>query len=294
MLHKQHNVPEHSWSRLLPVGLLVALATGVAVCQTSRNELPEFEVASVKPAKVEGGRYTMKGGPGTSDPDRITYTNIMLRAILLSAYDVKTYQISAPQWIDTLRFDITAKLPGGATKEQFHAMLRNLLESRFKMTLHRESKELPVYALLVAKNGPKIKPTTEDGTAPIELGDAQLATIQRAEGRDGFPVVSMPVPGLIIETKNGTARITAKAVPLSKFADILSSQVGRPVLDTTGLAGNYSFLVYFTPEGASSGDSPEPGIFGAVQEQLGLRLEARKAAVELLVIDHAEKVPTGN
>ena len=91
------------------------------------------------------------------------------------------------------------------------------------MSIHRESKELPIYALLVAKNGPKIKPTVEDGTAPAELGDAQLPVIQRAEGRDGFPTVSMRVPGLIIETKNGQARITAKAVPMTKFADMLSA-----------------------------------------------------------------------
>src|SRR5205823_1653898 len=102
-----------------------------------------FEVASVKPARPDSGRYTMKGGPGTADPSRITYTNIMLRAILLSAYELKNYQISGPDWLDTLRFDITAKVPEGATKEQFQAMLRNLLETRFKMGVHRESKELP-------------------------------------------------------------------------------------------------------------------------------------------------------
>ena len=272
----------------------MTLAIGVAVCQTATTGGLTFEVASVKPAKPDSGRYTMKGGPGTSDLGRITYTNIMLRAVLLSAYDVKNYQIFGPEWIDTLRFDITAKIPSGATKEQFQSMLRNLLETRFKMSIHRESKELPIYALLVAKNGPKIKPAAEDGAAPAELGEAQLPTIQRAEGRDGFPAVTMQAPGMIIETKNGAARITAKAVPMTKFADMLSARVGRPVIDTTGLTGNYSFLVYFTPERPNSGDGTEPSIFGAVQEQLGLRLEARKEAVELLVIDHAEKVPTEN
>jgi uncharacterized protein (TIGR03435 family) len=173
-------------------------------------------------------------------------------------------------------------------------MLRSLLETRFQMSLHREPKELAIYALLVAKNGPKIKPTAEDGATPAELGEAQLATIQPAEGRDGFPTVSMRAPGLIIETKNGAARITAKAVPMTKLADFLSARVDRPVIDKTGLTGNYSFLVYFMPEGPNSGDGTEPSIFGAVQEQLGLRLEARKGPVELLVIDHAEKVPTEN
>jgi len=152
----------------------------------------------------------MKGGPGAGDPDRIAYTNIMLRPILSIAYGVKSYQISGPDWIETLRFDISAKVPGGATKEQFQAM--------------------------VAKNGPKIHPAVEDGAAPDEL---QLATVQRSEGKDGFPVVGMRAPGPIIETKDGRARITAKAVPITKFAGMLAVRVGRPVFDTTGLAANY-------------------------------------------------------
>jgi uncharacterized protein (TIGR03435 family) len=118
--------------------------------------------------------------------------------------------------------------------------------------------------------------------------------IQSAEGKDGFPALSLRAPGLVIETKGGRARMTAKEVPMTKLADLLSGQVGRPVVDMTGLAGNYSFVVYFTPEGPNSADGSEPSIFGALQEQLGLRLEARKGPVELLVIDHAEKVPTEN
>jgi hypothetical protein len=119
MLRKQHTAattgetpaPDNPGRRIFHVGLLMTMAIGVAVCQTATSDRLTFEVASVKPAKPDTGRYTMKGGPGTSDPDRITYTNIMLRAILLSAYDVKNYQVSGPEWIDTLRFDITAKLP---------------------------------------------------------------------------------------------------------------------------------------------------------------------------------------
>jgi uncharacterized protein (TIGR03435 family) len=261
-----------------------------ASSQTATGDLA-FEAASVKPASLASGRFTMTGGPGTNDPVRISYTNVTLRRVLLSAYDVRDYQISGPDWLDTLRFDIVAKLPEGTTKEQFQSMLRNLLAARFGMIVHRESKELPVYMLFVAKNGLKLKSPV---TAAEEPAEEQLATIRPAEGSDGFPKLSLPAPGLVIETRNGRARVTAKEVPLTKFADLLSGQLGRPVVDGTGLNSNYSFVLYFSPEGPNPSDAPDPGIFSAVQEQLGLRLEARKAPVDLLVIDHAEKFPTGN
>jgi uncharacterized protein (TIGR03435 family) len=280
-------------TQALHLGLVMMAVISVASSQTATPDRLTFEVASVKPAKSASGRFTMNGGPGTGDPGRITYTNIMLRRILLSAYEVRNYQISGPDWLDSLRFDITAKIPDGATKEQFQSMLRNLLATRFKMTIHRESKELPIYALLTARNGPKVKATVDDGSAGKQPDD-QLAMIQPVEGKDGFPTLSLRTPGLVSETKSGRARVTAKETPISKFADLLSGQLGRPVIDMTGMTGNYSFVVYFTPEDRNPDGSSDPSIFGALQEQLGLRLEARKGPVELLVIDHAEKAPTGN
>lgn len=241
-----------------------------------------FEVASVKPSASTSGRMTMK-----TDPGRISYTNITLKRILLSAYDVKSYQISGPDWLETLRFDITAKVPPGATKEQVQSMMQNLLATRFKMAVHRESKELSIYVLLAAKNGPKIKPVSAESP-----GEEELATMKANEGKDGFPVLSLQAPALTLETRNGRGRITAKEVPIARLADVLFGEVGRPVFNMTGLTGNYSFVVYFAPEGST--DSSEPSIFAALQEQLGLRLEARKGPVEMLVIDHAERVPTEN
>src|SRR4051794_29852817 len=99
MRYKQHLAP------------LTIVAIGVAAAQTATTDRPVFEVVSVKAANATSGRLTMNGGPGTGDPGRISYTNIMLRRILLSAYDVKNYQISGPEWLDTLRYDITAKVP---------------------------------------------------------------------------------------------------------------------------------------------------------------------------------------
>ena len=299
MLKNQHEPfvarqPNRWAGQTLRLCLFMTMIIGVSSSQSTTPDRLAFEVASVKPTNSVSGRFTINGGPGTSDPGRISYTNIMLRRILLSAYDVKNYQLSGPDWLDTLRFDITAKIPESATKEQFQLMLRNLLETRFKMTHHRESKELPIYALVVAKNGPKIKATAHDEVSGKSDEEQTTAVIQPGEGKDGFPPLSLRAPALVIETKNGRARVTAKGIPLAKFADLLSGQLGRPVVDMTGLNGNYSFVVYFTPEGPNAGDASEPSIFGALQERLGLKLDARKGPVELLVIDHAEKVPTEN
>ncbi len=250
----------------------------------------EFEVASVKPAHSETGRFTMTGGPGTGDPGRISYTNIPLRRVLLDAFDLKNYQLNGPDWLDTLRYDITARVPQGTSLDQFHAMMRNLLVSRFRMTLHRESKEMPVYGLVEAKSGIKIRAVAQPGGPRGE----EMAIVKRQEGRDGFPVVDLPTSGLVIETRNGAARITAKEVTMARFADFLVRQAGRPVFDETKVPGVYTFELYFTPEGPNASSSPEPDLFAALTQQLGLRLDASRGPVELVVIDRANKEPAEN
>ena len=272
---------------LLKQTALWTITVSLACAQTAESS-PAFEAASVKPSPLSGGGFHLSGGPGTNDPGRITYENVPLRIVLLTAYGVRNYQLTGPDWLNTLRFDIAAKLPEGVTEEQFRSMLRNLLEARFQMKLHRESKEMPVYALLPAKKGSKLKP------AVVQSPEGEIATALPGEGPDGFPKLRMPSPGIVIETKNGTARISGNQTSMAKFADFLSSRTGRPVIDETGLTGTFSFVLYFTPEGAVAADSPEPDIFSALEEQLGLKLEPRRAPVEFLVIDHAEKIPTEN
>ena len=114
---------------------------------------PAFEVASIKPAAPQqpGRMMVAMGG----DPGRVNYTNVSLRNVLMRAYDVRSYQITGPSWLDTERYDIVAKVPEGVPKEQIPAMLQNLLAERFQMTIHRETKEQSVYALVVGKNGPE-------------------------------------------------------------------------------------------------------------------------------------------
>jgi uncharacterized protein (TIGR03435 family) len=275
-----------------------------------------FEVASVKPSApppAAGGRGGVffgppRGGPGTPDPGQITWTNATLKNLLMTAYDVKSYQVSGPAWMDAERYDIVAKVPVGATKEQVNVMWQNLLAERFGVTLHHEFKEFKVEELVVAKGGHKLKESAEDPAAPPPSGPPQF-------GKSG----ELIVPGLVTMISMGSngpsAHSVAKAQPLSKLTTMLGNQLNRPVLDKTGLTGLYDFSLEFTPDlsgipmpvlaagqpgpgpvtspGASASD-PVPDLAAAVQQQLGLRLVASKAKLDVLMIDKAEKVPTDN
>jgi uncharacterized protein (TIGR03435 family) len=314
---------------------LLAFACFLACGQT-------FEAASVRPATPptpDGrGRIFLRGpsgGPGTKDPGRINYPNMSLRALLMSAYEVKNYQITGPAWLDTERFDINATLPPDTTKEQFRVMLQNLLIERFKLAVHREKKELPMYELTVAKGGPKLKESPPPPPASAADDDAPPAPpplpAQPKIGPDGFPELPLPVSsrgGLFMMMMPGRARFTAVRQTMHDLAERLTMQMNRPVTDVTGLTAKYDFTLTFSPEGmngpmgpmgpppggvgvavpapppppaggptdnvfAPQGDPP-PTIFGALQSQLGLKLESKKGDVEIIVVDHIEKTPTQN
>ena len=307
---------------ILGAGIL-ALACKAAFGQTGEGKL-EFEVASVKPAALlrDGAiMMGMRGGPGTEDPGRVTYTGLPLRGLLTTAYNVKPYQLSGPGWLDTERFDIVAKIPEGTTKEQFRVMLQNLLTERFKLTLHHETKDLPLYELTVGKNGPKLKKSVEDPNAPaIEPGRGTGPPPGPPPmGKDGMPQLPSGQKGMMMFMMPGRARVLGGVQPLSALADMLGNQLGNPVVDKTGLTGNYDFTLEFAPEpgrmmgpfgglppppppppgavpgpGQADAQSEAPALLTAIQEQLGLKLEQKKGPLDLVVIDHAEKVPTEN
>ena len=227
-----------------------------------------FEVASVKRSPLfasNGINSSMK-----LDPGRLTCSNVSLKKLIYESYAVKDYQVSGPDWLSTEIYDIAAILPPGATRDDVQLMLQNLLAARFKLTLHRDTREMPVYALVVGKGGSKLQ--------EVEFARASTSASQ--------------------------GKLTATTIPIRNFTEFLSRQTGRPVLDMTGLKGFYSFTLSYTPEEAPSAPGPDigsiaesavgPSLLNALQEQLGLKLEARKAPVEILVVDHAEKVPTEN
>ena len=235
---------------------------------------------------VPGGpviRYGCFGGPGTSDPGRFWCNATNLRELVLSAYHLKPYQLTLPTWTGLTYYDIAARIPAGSTAEQFRFMQQNLLAERFKMTVHFEKKEVPVYELKVGKDGPKCKQTVLD--APSE--DRDLIGEYLEEG--------------------GRVRHKVKQT-MEELAAYLTIRLRQPVFDATGLTATYDIVLNFVQEPSGRGaaaypdggvvaasDPPGgPGLIGAVQSQLGLKLEAKKGTIEVLVIDHAEKVPTEN
>ena len=276
----------------------IALACAAAWAQTSK---PAFEVASVKPATPLGPmglRSNRTGGPGTRDPGTYTCQNCPIAWVLDEAYDLQPYQYSGPDWVHSQRFDFAARVPAGAAKEDFRAMLQNLLAERFKLSAHWDKKDMLVYELTVAKNGPKFQEA-----APPQAGkddDAPSGNIKR--DKDGFPVVA----GTGMATIPGHARIRSVGEPIAWLVTMLSGQLSSPVLDATGLKGKYDFTVSWAFEennaaasaagapAAASTDLYHPALITAVQSQLGLKLEHKKGQAGVLVIDHLEKTPTEN
>jgi uncharacterized protein (TIGR03435 family) len=298
-----------------------------------------FEVASIRPAQPPTpdaqGRIFMRGpsgGPGTKDPGRINYPFMTLKSILLTAYNVKNYQVNGPSWLDSERFDITATMPPDTTKEQFQTMLQNLLIDRFRISFHREKKELPMYSLVVTKAG-KLKESTATPAPDADGPPPSPPPGPPKIGPDGFPVLPAAMtgrPGIFMMMMPGRARLTATAQTMQDLANRLTSQLNRPVIDNTGLIAKYDFILTYAPDpnegpgrggpgpgglmvavgrGPGPGAGPGPGgndnvfipdgetpqpLFGALQSQLGLKLEPRKGDVDMIVIDKIDKTPTEN
>jgi uncharacterized protein (TIGR03435 family) len=228
-----------------------------------------FEVASVRPHQGPMPRIDIT----TSGP-RLNAEAEAVFGLIMYAYNLKRYQLSlaGPNvQVDDTFYDIVAKAEGdGApTGDEFRQMLQTLLADRFKLKVHREMKEMPVYALVVGKNGPKLKESAPDTDSTMHLS---------VSGRNY--VVTRP-----------------KATMEDVVGGISNAFLDRPVLDKTGLTGTYDFKMTYTPDTrVNRGGDPDPSdisIFTAVQEQLGLRLEPQKAEVEILVVDHVER-PSGN
>jgi len=262
---------------------------------------PEFDAASVKPAVAnDRGPFPgplaemmgFEGGPGTQDPGRINYHGVSLKMLLARAYKVNPGQISGPGWLGSERYTIKAVLPPGSTADQLQLMLQRLLTERFQISLHRQAEETPVYRLKVAKNGSRLKPAEalphyendEEGQEAMrKTAQENLARMKAAMEAGALSGVKPPSRSF------GLARATTE-----KFAEVLSSNLDRPCKDMTQLEGEYSFHLAWTPDNGMRDEPSGLSIFIAIQEQLGLKLEAGNEAMELLLIDKAEKTPIGN
>ena len=219
--------------------------------------LPSFEVTSVKPSPPDqpGGMLTIPQGTSFNT------TGMPLEILIQLAFGLEQSQIVGPDWIKSQQYDIAAKTEGGVslTYEQMKPLLQRLLADRFKLTYHHETKEISGYAIVAAKSGPKLQAAKE--------GASKGANIR----------------------PNG---IQAPSATMGALAKMLAALLRQPVADRTGIAGDYEIKLSFAPNDAT--DSTLPSLFTAVQEQLGLKLESAKVPVEMLVIDHVEKVPTEN
>jgi uncharacterized protein (TIGR03435 family) len=300
-----------------------------------------FEVATIKPANMPSQADIMNGKAHLgmkTDAARVDIGFMSLTEMICAAYKIKQYQISGPDWMNAFmggqRFDVLAKMPEGATKEQVPEMLQVLLAERFKLAIHRDSKERSVYALVVGKGGVKMKESAADpppppavekadlapGEAPAPAADTgpQIKDKRNADG-SGTATVHTPEGNAKISYGPSGMHMEMEKMSMDKLAESLTPFVDRPVVDKTELKGNFQVALDLTMDdlknvgrkygaamqgpGAASGDAgtlpsdaasePSGSIFKSVQ-QLGLKLESRKAPVDLIVIDHLEKMPTEN
>jgi uncharacterized protein (TIGR03435 family) len=265
-------------ARMLTGMNLMVVAAGVALGQS--NAESRFEVASIKPSDPAARGRRISVNPG----GRFTTMNASLKSLIQDAYDVRGFMISGgPAWLDSQGYDIEAKGEALSVSEDvlrkmtdeqrkpfmelLRSRLRTLLMERFQLRVHWETKELPVYGLVIAKNGVKIQAAKDDGT---------------------------PRESMNVRADNGQVQIIGKGATLGPLTKSLADLVGRPVLDKTGLTGSFDFTISYTSDLAQqppgAGDGTEgPSLFTALQEQLGLRLDAQKGPVEILVIDSAER-----
>jgi uncharacterized protein (TIGR03435 family) len=285
--------------------VLFTLVCGVAYSQPSGPALT-FEVASVKLSPPPNGliRVGCTGGPGSKDPGRWTCQNTTVFNLISNAYNLKRYQMPSDNF-DADRYEIIATMAAGTTREQFREMLKNLLKERFKLVAHFEKKEVPGYELVVAKGGVRMKEAQppkdnpDDGKAPVKDGPLQ-------RDKAGFPILARGEETMAI--MGGKARWVSPQCTVDQIANMMINQLNAPVTDGTGLTGKYDVNMFWEAGGFSNGmlrvapagaepvasELDGPTIFTALQDQLGLKLQSKKASIEALVIDHLEKVPTGN
>jgi uncharacterized protein (TIGR03435 family) len=238
----------------------VVLAAGPVLAH-GQDSRPAYEAASVKPNTSFSNSSSSHGSKG-----QVVFTNQSLKRYIERAYNVKPFQVMGPDWMESVNFDITAKYPPETKDAERPMMLRTLLEDRFKLAIHRESKEMPGYSLVLAKGGFKLK--------PVEAG------------------------GSSTDSHGGRVRIlTAKKTSMAQLADLVSRYLGELVMDKTGVEGVYDFEFRWMPDdqAANGGDAETaPSLFTALGETIGVRLQRQKVPMDVIVVDHVERVPSEN
>jgi uncharacterized protein (TIGR03435 family) len=283
----------------------VFLCCAAAWCQNA--PAPEFEVAAIKPSAAQEGAAQIHVGVQL-DGSQLHCSYLSLKDYIAMAYRVKQHQLTGPDWLGSERFDIAAKIPEGA-RDKVAEMMQRLLETRFELKMHRDSKEFPVYALTVAKGGLKLKESPLDAEGEGSGGPGAV-NVSASGGRAGVSVNL----GRGASFTFANNRFEAKKVTMLALADSLARYMDRPVVDMTGLTSTYDLALELSPEDAramtirsalAAGVALPPEAMRALEgvsdaslfsgmQALGLRLEARKAPLPVLVVDHVLRTPTDN
>jgi len=314
-----------------------AVEQKAAAVEQKPSNSPTFDVASVRPANPPDMAVMMADLRAGKKPEsvhldgsRATYTYMSLKELIAYAYRLQLYEVNAPEWAVTDRFDISARMPDGASKDDVPEMLKALLEDRFKLAAHRETSEQPVLGLVVEKSGPKLKESTEkleaiDPTSPLKPGESQRDTVagpmRLVKNADGSTTYNMGERGsftLKFEGETRSMHMQADTITMKGFATMMTTLgvgQGRQIVDMTGLKGKYQAAIDVglmdlvsslhsqgieIPVGPRGGDGgasdPDEGgaTVSAALDKLGLKLEKSKAQVERLVVDHVEKDATEN
>ena len=245
----------------------------------AQGDGPQFEAVSIK-RNTSGARSSSVG----TRPDlAFDMTNVALVAMVTAAYPTRnTEVVGAPDWLQTERYDVAAKANGKPSDEDVRLMLRHALRERMALTAHVEAREIPIYAMVVARAG-------HPGLHRSVLDCDAIRAARNAAARSGAP--PSPVPGMVPQCGySWSDAIRSGGVAIDTLARMISGIAGRVVLDRTDLEGRYEFTLRFSPP-ATSARAPDdpPDLFTALQEQLGLKLEAQRAPVDTLVIDHVER-----
>lgn len=289
-------------SRNVGIGALIIFSCATLLGQPAKS--PTFEVASVRRVDGKPGdagfKVTVRGGPGTSDPGMVIYTNQNLLSMVYFAYN-QYVDATTPAWIGTEHYDISATIPPGTSLADFRLMLQNLLAERFHMVVHHETRNYNGYDLLVAKGGPKMKTSTEEDSVAADRSAAeQVASGPLLSGNldaKGYPqllragITTAPIKNTI------AFHLMARAQTLSELIEVLKNFLGSPIVDKTGLSGRYDCTLDFLRGapigGVEEGNDLIPYIPLAV-DALGLKMVPVKVPVDILIVDSAEKIPTEN
>jgi uncharacterized protein (TIGR03435 family) len=279
-----HRAPRH-----VLVLCFSAIACVASTAHAQAPGAPAFEEASIKENQSASDNASVRALPG----GRVSVTNNSLRNIIRNAYNVQNYQIvGGPDWINTVRWDITAKAPDDAPPQQLLLMLRTLLADRFKLAARRETREMPVYALILARPDGRLGSQLRSSSVDC----AALFAAAKAKGEVPPPTTNgRPTCG----TRITRGSMVTTGVGMADLARNLAPFTGRPIVDKTDLTGVYDIDLTWTPEQDPSGpdgtlpqappSSDGVSLFTAVQEQLGLKLDPRRGPVDVLVIESVER-----